>query len=402
MKFFEKISCQNDINDECENSVSSIRQIIPYGRQSIDENDIFAACSALRSEWLTTGPKIFEFEQLLADYVGAKFGVAVSSGSAALHCAMYAINVKQRDEVIVPPITFVATANSVLYRGGIPVFVDVSPETLLIDPDKIEEKITEKTKAIIAVDYAGQPCDYDRLKKIADKYDLILIADACHSLGAKYKKKKVGSLADITVFSFHPVKHITTGEGGMITTDSLKYANRMKCFRNHGIDMDFRERSKKCSWNYDMVDLGYNHRITDIQCALGISQLKKLDNFIKRRQKIANNYNRFFAAIEEITPLKIESYSNHAFHLFVVKVHSSLNLNRDDLFKLLQKAGINVNVHYKPVYWHLYYQKIGFEKGICPQAEKAYLSILSLPIFPGLTDSQVNYITKTLKDILFE
>jgi len=381
---------------------NSIKHQIPYGRQSIDENDVFAACTVIRSEWLTTGPKITEFEQLLAEYVGVKYGVAVSNGTAALHCAMYAIDIQPGDEVIVSPITFIATANSIIYQGATPVFVDVSPETLLIDPDKIEEKITDKTKAIIAVDYAGHPCDYDRLKKISNKYNIALIADACHALGAEYKGKRVGSLADITVFSFHPVKHITTGEGGMLTTNSYKYVEKIKSFRNHGIDMDFRERSKKSLWNYEMIELGYNYRITDIQCALGISQLSKLDFFIKKRHEIAAVYNRFFKSVKDITPISVLNNCHHAYHLYVIKINSSSRINRHDLFNLLRKAGIGVNVHYKPVYWHLYYKKLGYLHGICPQAEKAYTSILSLPIFPGLTDSLIKYITETLKGILIE
>ncbi|MCP4566239.1 MAG: aminotransferase class I/II-fold pyridoxal phosphate-dependent enzyme, partial [FCB group bacterium] len=248
--------------------------MIPYGRQSIDEEDIQSVVEVLRSDWLTTGPKVDAFEHALADYVGAEYGVAVSSGTAALHCAMYALGIGPGDEVILPPMTFAATANCVVFLGGTPVFADVQPDTLLIDPVAVEKKITKRTRAIIAVDYAGQPCDYDSLRDIANSHGLSLIADGCHALGAVYKGHRVGSLADMTVFSFHPVKHITTGEGGMITTNDPKFAGRMRRFRNHGIDTDFRQREQQGSWYYEMVDLGYNYRITDMQCALGLSQLK--------------------------------------------------------------------------------------------------------------------------------
>ena len=274
--------------------------MIPYGKQFIDKEDIEAVINVLKSNWLTTGPKIGEFEKVFANYVGAKYAVAVSNGTAALHSAMFAIGITSDDEVIVPPITFAATANAVIYQEGKPVFADVDPDTLLIDPSEIEKKITPKTKAIIAVDYAGQPCKYDQIKYITNKYGLILIADSCHALGAKYKNRKVGSIADITVFSFHPVKHITTGEGGMVTTDNSTWAEKIKIFRNHGITSDHHKRSKEGSWFYEMEELGYNYRISDIQCALGISQLRKLPYFLKKRRKIAELYNMAFKKIPEI------------------------------------------------------------------------------------------------------
>ena len=272
--------------------------MIPYGKQHIDEDDIKAVVEVLRSDWLTTGPKVAEFEETFAQYVDAKYAVAVNSGTAALHAAMYAIGIKPGDEVIVPPITFAATANCVVYQGGTPVFADVDPGTLLLDPSKVEEKITQKTKAIIGVDYAGQPGDWDRLREIADKYKLRLVADGCHALGAEYKGRKVGTLADMTIFSFHPVKHITTGEGGMITTDDTDcrtYANFPKP-RHHDRSSSTR---KTGSWFYEMVDLGYNYRMTDFQCALGISQLRKLPKFLKRRREIAARYDKAFPVFPE-------------------------------------------------------------------------------------------------------
>jgi perosamine synthetase len=269
--------------------------MIPYGRQSIDENDIQAVVEVLKSDWLTTGPKVQEFEQAIADYVGAKYAVAVSNGTAALHATMYALGIGAGDEVIVPPMTFAASANCVVYQGGTPIFVDVDLDTLLIDSNEVERKITPKTKAIIAVDYGGQPCEYDVLRDICARFNIALVADGCHALGAKYKNQFVGTLADATVFSFHPVKHITTGEGGMITTDNDELARRMRIFRNHGITTDHRQRDAQGSWFYEMVDLGYNYRITDFQCALGISQLKKLPEWIDRRREIAQKYDKAFA-----------------------------------------------------------------------------------------------------------
>jgi perosamine synthetase len=243
------------------------RPVMPYGRQVIDETDIEAVVQVLRSDWLTTGPRVEEFEQAVARCVDAPYAVAVSNGTAALHAAMYAIGVGPGDEVIVPAMTFAATANSVVYQGGTPVFADVEPQTLLLDPLQVAAKITPRTKAVVAVDYAGQPCDYTALRDIVEKHGVLLIADACHALGASCEGKPVGSLADLTVFSFHPVKHITTGEGGMVVTAHAELAARMRLFRNHGISSDHRQRHQLGTWYYEMTDLGYNYRLTDLQCA---------------------------------------------------------------------------------------------------------------------------------------
>ena len=377
--------------------------MIPYGRQTIDEDDIRAVTEVLRSDWLTTGPKVAEFEQAVADYVGAKYSVAVSSGTAALHAAMYVIGIMPGDEVIVPPITFAATANCIVYQGGTPVFADVDLGTLLINPAKVEEKITEKTRAIIGVDYAGQPCDWDRLREIADRYKLRLVADACHALGAEYKGRKTGSLADLNIFSFHPVKHITTGEGGMITTDNADYADRMRIFRNHGITTDHHQREAQDSWLYEMVDLGYNYRITDFQCALGISQLRKLPKFLERRRNIAARYDEAFAGLSGINPLAVRPDALHAYHLYVVKVNRDpMGIDRTVLFTSLREKGIGVNVHYIPVYVHPYYrEKFDTRPGLCPNAEAAYEQIISLPMFPGMTDEDIDYVLKSIKEIIY-
>ncbi|MGB9498861.1 MAG: UDP-4-amino-4,6-dideoxy-N-acetyl-beta-L-altrosamine transaminase [Dissulfuribacterales bacterium] len=375
------------------------KKYIPCGRQSIDEDDIQAVVEVLRSDYLTTGPKVAEFEKAVADCVGVKYAVAVSSGTAALHCAMYALGIGPGDEVIVPPMTFAATANCVVYQGGTPVFADVEEDTLLIDPAEVEKKITPRTKAIIGVDYAGQPCDWDSLRAIADKYNLAFVADGCHALGAEYKGRRVGSLADMTAFSFHPVKHITTGEGGMITTDNPEYTQKLKLFRNHGIATDHHQREEKGTWFYEMLDLGYNYRITDFQCALGISQLKKLPAFLARRQQIAAMYGEGFQDDPTIIPLTCNNEIFHAYHLYVVKV--ARKPGREMIFNYLRAAGIAVNIHYIPVHLHPFYRTIyGYEKGSYPVAEAAYDQILSLPIWPGLSDEQVDFVLKSIQLIL--
>ncbi|MCI5157174.1 MAG: UDP-4-amino-4,6-dideoxy-N-acetyl-beta-L-altrosamine transaminase [Candidatus Electrothrix sp. AUS1_2] len=371
---------------------------IPYGKQVVDEQDIVAVCDVLRSDWLTTGPAVAEFERAVRRYVGAEHGVAVSSGTAALHCAMYAINIGEYDEVIVPTMTFAATANSVVFQKGRPVFADVDPDTLLIDPECVEKLITPKTKAIIAVDYAGQPCDYDALRSIADSNNLILLADSCHALGAKYQGRYLGSLADITVFSFHPVKHITTGEGGMAVTDNAELAARMRLFRNHGISTDFREREKQASWHYEMIDLGFNYRLSDIQCALGMSQLKKLPSFLDRRERIASLYNELLAGFQSVKPLAVGRDIHHAWHLYVVKVRDAEF--RQAVFNELRSIGIGVNVHYIPVHLHPYYQKNhSTGKGLCPVAEKEYQRIFSLPIWPGMDDEDVQAVVRNIPNM---
>ena len=366
--------------------------MIPYGKQLVEQDDIQAVIEVLRSDWLTTGPKVTEFEKLVAEYVEANYAVAVSSGTAALHCAMYAAGISPGDEVIAPPMTFAATTNAVIYQGGTPVFADVDPKTLLLDPVKVEEKISNRTKAIIAVDYTGHPCNYDALKRIADRHGIFLVADACHSLGAEYKGEKVGSLADITVFSFHPVKHITTGEGGMIVTNERTLANRIRQFRNHGIDSDYRQRERQGSWYYQMADLGYNYRLSDIQCALGITQLKKLPAFLKRRREIAEYYDKCLLEMKIIRPLTVSNVVTHAYHLYVVRIDFKLlGKQRDTLFQQLREKEIGVNVHYIPVHLHPYYRrKFGTGRGLCPIAEAAYEEIISLPIFPALDDKQMN------------
>jgi len=374
--------------------------LLSYGHQYIDEDDIKAVVEVLRSDWLTTGPKVAEFEKRFAEMVGAKYAVAVNSGTAALHAAAFAAGITSGDEVITTPMTFAASANCVLYCGGRPVFADVEADTLLLDPSFVESKISPKTKAIIAVDYAGQPCDYDALKKLSDEHGLILIADACHALGATYKNRKVGTLADMTVFSFHPVKHITTGEGGMVVTDYPDFAVKLRAFRNHGITTDHREREAECSWFYEMAELGYNYRLPDINCALGLSQLKKLDKFVARRRQISALYDSAFADMPALSPLAQRDDRKSSYHLYVVRLNlSKLNVSRLQVFGALRAENIGVNVHYIPLYWHPYYNKLGYGKGLCPVAEKAYEEIVTLPLFPAMSDRDAEDVIKAVKKV---
>lgn len=372
--------------------------MLPYGRQWIDDGDVEAVAEVLRSDLLTTGPKVAEFEEAFAAFVGSREAVAVSSGTAALHAAVYAGRIGPGDEVITSPMTFAATANCVVFQGGVPVFADVEPDTLLIDPAQVELKITPKTKAIIAVDFAGQACNYDALNDIANRYGLVLIDDACHSVGGSYSGRSVGTLGHLNAFSFHPVKHFTTGEGGMITTDDAQVARRMRVFRNHGICSDHQQRAKAGSFFYEMVDLGYNYRITDFQCALGLSQLRKLPEFVRKRQQIAARYDAALSRFDYIHSLALRGNVSHAYHLYVVQFDSDvLGMGRTSIFAALRAENIGVNVHYIPVHLHPFYRK-HFETGpgMCPVAECAHERLISLPIFPQMTLSDVDCVVKAL------
>jgi perosamine synthetase len=375
--------------------------LLPYSRQSISDEDIAAVTDVLRSDWLTTGPAVGEFERAFADFVGTKHAIAVSNGTAALHAAMNAIKIGKGDEVIVPTMTFSATANAAVFCGGTPVFVDCNHETLLIDPEKAEEAITEKTKAICAVDYAGQPCDYDILHTIAENHNITLIDDACHALGGSFRGRNVGSLADLNTFSFHPVKPLTTGEGGMITTDDADCAHTMRQFRNHCLTSDHRERHEQDSWLYDMVDLGWNYRLTDFQCALGLSQLQEVASRTQRRQEIAKKYDAAFASLDAVNPLKVHSDVSHAYHLYVVRFSlEALGVDRAQMFRALRSEGIGVNVHYIPVHLHPFYRKrFHTAEGLCPIAESAYESILSLPIFAGMNEQDISDVIEAVTKV---
>lgn len=374
--------------------------MIPYGKQTIEQDDIQAVVDVLKSDFLTTGPKIAEFEQTVADYVGAKYAVAISNGTSALHAACFAAGIGPGDEVITTPLTFAASANCVLYCGGTPVFADVDPKTYNIDPEDIRRKITDRTKAIIAVHLAGQPCDMDAIHSIAREHGLIVIEDGAHALGSVYKGKKVGSMSDMTTFSFHPVKPITTGEGGMIVTDNEDFYKKMVLFRSHGITRDDSMMTRNDGpWFYQQFDLGYNYRITDIQCALGCSQMKKLDRFLARRKEIVARYNEAFADCDNIiTPYQL-SDTESGWHLYIVQVK---NCDRRQVFENMCEKGIGVNVHYIPVYMHPYYQEHGYENVHCANAEEIYSHIISLPLYPGLTSEQQDYVIDTLKSLCEE
>lgn len=373
--------------------------MIPYGRHCIDEDDIAEVVRVLKSDWLTTGPVVGEFEKAVAAYAGSSAAVAVSSGTAALHAVIHALGIGPGDEVIVPAITFAASANCVAYMGGTPVFADVEADTLLISPDSVAEKITANTKAVIAVDYAGQTCDYVALQILCDNHNLRLVADCCHALGARDELgRQAGTIAQASVFSFHPVKHITTGEGGMILTDDPGLEKKMRSFRNHGIDMDASARSAHCTWIYEIRELGYNYRITDLQCALGLSQLKKLEMFLQKRRALAGKYDSIFQNNSEMSPLAVKEGVEHAYHLYVVKVPAA---KRKNIFEFMREEGIGVNVHYIPVHFHPYYRKnFNTAEGLCPVAEAAYEQLLSLPLHPAMDEEDVDHVAAKLSEAL--
>ena len=367
--------------------------MLPYGKQTINQADIDAVVAAVSAPMLTTGPLVEEFENQFADATQSDHAVAVNSGTAALHAALSTIGLYKNDEVIVPAITFVATANAVLYCGGRPVFADVNPDTLLINVDDVAAKITNKTKAIIAMDYAGQPCDYANLRNLANHFGLRLIADACHSLGGTFQDRSVGSLADMTCFSFHPVKQITTCEGGMVTTNNGEAARQMRQFRSHGIDATATMRQVANTHQYDMQTLGFNYRLSDLQCALGISQLKKLSSFVNRRQEIAQRYRKNLSDVDFVQLLLQHSDRSSGCHLVVMKWdNDAAGCQRDELYRYLKQNDIGVNVHYRPVYQNSFYeQRFGMDLS-CPHADDLHEQILSLPVFPLMTDQQVDFV----------
>ncbi len=373
--------------------------MIPYGKQFLDEEDINVVADVLKSDFLTTGPKINEFENKVAEYTGAKYAVAVSSGTAALHLACLAAGLKKGEELITSPMSFAASANCALYCRAKPIFVDID-EQGLIDVDKIEGKINDKTKVIIPVHYTGLPCNMEKIKQISDKHNLTIIEDACHALGAKYKGSKIGDCkySNMAVFSFHPVKQITTGEGGMITTNSKELYEKLKMLRNHGITKDPKKLINKNEgpWHQEMQELGFNYRITDFQCALGISQLGKIEKFIENRRKIAKKYDKVFENNDNIEIIKEKEGQFDSYHLYVIRVKDKET--RLKLFNYLKNNNIFCQVHYMPVYWHPYYQKLGYEKGLCSNAEEFYQRMISIPIYPKLTEKEQEYVIEQIKE----
>lgn len=366
---------------------------IPYGRQVIDDDDVAAVVEVLRGDWLTTGPMVGQFEAAFASFVGADHAVAVSNGTAALHLAMLAAGIGPGDEVIVPALTFAASANCVRYAGGTVVFADVLEDTLTVNPAHVASLVTPRTKAIVAVDYAGLPCDLDELLALCARHGILLVEDACHAVGAEYRGRKVGALAHLSTFSFHPVKHITTGEGGMVTSSDSALAGRVRVLRNHGIGSDHRQRELEGTWRYDMAELGFNYRLPDVQCALGLSQLKKLPAWLARRHAIAARYGERLAGTRGLRLPVEPADRRHAWHLYPVRVGGdSTAQTRQALHGVLRAAGIGANVHYLPVYLHSYYERLGYRPGLCPVAEAAYDGLLSLPMWPGMTDAQQDHV----------
>jgi perosamine synthetase len=382
----------------------SVREsYLAYGKQWIDEEDIQSVVNVLKGDYLTTGPTINAFEQAIAEYVGAKYAVAFANGTAALHGACFAAGIQEGDEVITTPMTFAASANCVLYMGGSPVFADIDNQTYNIDSKNIQMLITEKTKAIIPVDFTGQPVELDLIMELARKNDLVVIEDAAHALGATYKDKKVGSIADMTMFSFHPVKHITTGEGGIITTNSKEYYEKLLQFRSHGITRNQEQLINKNEgpWYYEMQFLGYNYRMTDFQAALGLSQLKKNDKFVDLRRNYVDFYNKAFANNEFIKTPSVKEECNSSWHLYIIRLNlEKLNGTRKELFEALVSENIGVNVHYIPVHQLPFYKELGYKKGICPNAEQLYEEIITLPLFPAMTESDLKDVVNAVNRVI--
>jgi perosamine synthetase len=377
------------------------KMLLPYGRQTVSEEDIQAVINTLRSDWLTTGPKVNEFEEAFAAWVGARHAVSFSSGTAALHAAAFAAGIGSGDEAITTPLTFAATANCVLYQGGKPVFADVRADTLNIDPEQVAALFTLRTKTLLPVDYAGHPADLDALLEMAEQNGLTVIEDACHALGAEHRKRRVGSIAHMTVFSFHPVKHLTTGEGGMVTSNNPSFADSLRKFRNHGINSDARDRQREGQWHYEMVLLGFNYRLTDIACALGLQQFSRLEANLARRSGIASRYSH---ALREIPGIVVPSVSPDvvpAWHLYPIQLElSQFSVGRAEIFRALRAENIGVNVHYIPVHLHPYYRdRFAYKGGEFPVAEAAYERLISLPMFHGMTDDDVSDVIRAVEKV---
>lgn len=376
---------------------------IYYGHQYIDDADVAAVAGMLKDDALTCGPKIAELEKRLCEITGAKYAVAVSNGTAALHIACQAAGVAAGDEVITTPITFAASANCALYCGAKPVFADINERTYNIDPVSVAEKMTERTKAVVAVDYTGQAVELDSLMKLCKEKGAVLIEDAAHSIGTKYAGRPIGSIADMTTFSFHPVKTVTGGEGGAVLTNEEAYYNKLLLYRTHGItkDASLMEKEPEGPWYYEQTALGMNYRITDIQAALLLSQLDKLDRFSKRRKQIVARYNEAFSKMPELTVQEEIPESDTTRHLYILRIKPEmLTIDRRTFFDYMAAENICCNVHYIPVYYHPYYQKLGYGRGICPKAEKLYEEMMSLPLYYAMTDKDVEDVIRAVKKIV--
>ena len=374
-----------------------------YGHQYLDEADYQAVLDVLKSgNDLTCGPKIGELEEKLCRVTGAKYAVAVSNGTAALHVACLAAGIGEGDEVITTPITFAASANCALYCGARPVFADIDEKTWNIDPASVRERITERTKAVVAVDFTGQSAQLDELLEICHEKGILLITDGAHSIGTKYKGRPTGSIADMTTFSFHPVKTVTAGEGGAVVTNDPGLYEKLSLFRAHGITRNpaLMEKEPDGPWYYEQVALGYNYRMTDIQAALLISQLDKLDRFVKRRKEIVARYDEAFARIPQLIVQEEIPESDTARHLYIIRLRPErLSIDRKGFFEALDAENVRCNVHYIPVYYFPWYQKLGYCRGLCPKAEKLYEEILTLPLHYNLTDGDVEDVIQAVEKI---
>ena len=376
---------------------------LPFFRPLIGQEEIEEVVDTLKSDWLTTGPKTHLFEEKFAKYIGSKYAVAVNSCTAALHISLAALGIGKGDEVITSPYTFISAINVILQQGAIPVFVDIKPDTFNIDPDLIGEKISDKTKAIMPVHFGGQPCEMDRIMKIAKDNNLLVIEDAAHAVSAEYEGRKVGNIGDTTSFSFYPTKNMTTGEGGMITTNDEELMNKYKIWSLHGISKDAWKRySAEGSWYYEIVCPGYKYNMTDIQASLGLHQLEKLNNFQKKREKIAKDYNEAFKDMEEITIPFVKDNIKHAWHLYVIKIVSEkLKINRNQFIEALKEENIGTSVHFIPAHLQPYYRDtFGFKKGDFPNAEYAFERVISLPLFPKMSDKDVKDVINSVKKIV--
>lgn len=374
-----------------------------YGHQYIDDADIQAVVDVLKSDYLTCGPKITELEEKLCKLTGAKYAVVCSNGTAALHMACMAAGVEPGDEVITTPITFAASANCALYCGAKPVFADINDKTYNIDPEKVKEVTTDKTKAVVAVDFTGQSVELDKLMAHCKEHNLVLIEDGAHVIGTKYKGQPNGSIADMTTFSFHPVKTVTGGEGGAVMTNNEEYYQKLLLARSHGITRDtaLMEEEPHGGWYYEQVSLGYNYRMTDIQAGLLISQLDKLPMFSDRRKEIVAKYDEAFLQIPEIQVQEEIPESDTTRHLYILRIKPEmLTINRREFFDALAAENIMCNVHYIPTYYFPHYQRLGYEKGLCPKAEKLYDEMMSLPLYYGMTDKDVEDVIAAVKKIV--
>ena len=379
------------------------REFIPFHAPEIGDAEIESVVETLRSGWLTSGTKVKRFEDDFAEYIGSKHAVAVNSGTAALHLALDAIGIRQDDEVIVPTMTFTATAEVVLYFKAKPVLVDCQEDTLNLDPKQIEAAITSKTKAIIPVHFGGQPCDMTPILEIAKAHKLYVVEDAAHALPASYEGKKIGNIGDITCFSFYATKTITTGEGGMATTENSEWAERMRMMSLHGISHDAWKRyTKEGSWYYEILNPGFKYNLTDIAAAIGIEQLKKCDEFRKAREKIAKIYDTSFADLEEIhTPVR-RSDTEHAWHLYVIQLNlDHLQITRNQFIDALREEGIGTSVHFIPLHLHPYYRdNFGYQPSDFPNASSAFERIVSLPIYPKMTEADVESVIGAVRKVV--